>query len=86
VVGDPFHKADEGIMMGSRLRRIASIAGLVLAGGMLLAGPGTSCTSFLAQSAVSGLDASFVFRCQDAGGGTFVFQDIFTDCADSQQP
>ncbi len=81
-----FHRTVEGIIVGSRLRRIVSIAGLVLAGGVLLAGPGTSCTSFLAQSTVSAVDASFVFRCQDAGGGTFVFQDIFTDCVNTQEP
>ncbi len=86
MVSGAFHKTDKGVIMGSRLRRIASIAGLVLAGGVVLAGPGTSCTSFVAQSAVSALDASFIFRCQDAGGGTFVFQDIFTDCANNGRP
>ena len=66
--------------MHSRFRRIVAIAGLLVAGGFVMAGPGTSCTSFSGETAITSLDTSFVFDCQNAFGGTFVFESFLVDC------
>lgn len=39
------------------------VAGLALGGGFLLAGPGTGCMSFAAESALTTTDFCFIFDC-----------------------
>jgi hypothetical protein len=51
------------------LRRIAISASLVAGGGFLMTGPGTSCLSFSAESALVAVDPCFIFDCQTALGG-----------------
>ena len=52
------------------LRRITITAGLVAGGGFLMAaGPGTTCASYSAESALVTVDPCFIFNCQDALGG-----------------
>jgi len=71
--------------MGSRVRRGWTIAGLVLGGGFLMAGPGTSCMSFIGETAATSLDTSFVFDCQNPVGGTFDFTTFLIDCAAQEE-
>ncbi len=57
--------------MRIRAKRIAMIAGLVAAGGFLLAGPATSCTSFTGRALLTASDFCFIFDCQNGLlGGT----------------
>jgi hypothetical protein len=57
--------------MRSRSRVVASGIALALGGGFLVAGPGTGCTSFLAESALFTADFCFIFDCQNGIlGGT----------------
>ena len=57
--------------MQSRSRRIAVVVSLIGVGGFLMAGPGTSCTSFVAQSALVATDFCFIFDCVNGPlGGT----------------
>ncbi|MHC4698388.1 MAG: hypothetical protein ACYTFA_16770 [Planctomycetota bacterium] len=51
------------------LRRIVIWAGLAAGGGFLMSGPGTTCSSFSAESALVTVDACFIFDCQSALGG-----------------
>ncbi len=57
--------------MRFRLRTVTMTAALAIGGGFLISGPGTGCTSFLAEAALSAADFCFIFDCQ-AGmlGGT----------------
>ena len=82
--------------MRSRKRRFAAVASLVLAGGFLMAGPGTSCLSFVGESAFVSTDFCFIFDCQNGflggsirpcagqGSGNQTFQNddlpLFADC------
>jgi len=46
-------------------------AGLIAGGGFLMSGPGTSCTSFVGESALVATDFCFIFDCQNGIlGGT----------------
>jgi len=80
-----FDQNEESIM-GSRGRLILRCIGLALGGGILLAGPGTSCTAFSAATAAASLDTSFIFDCQNAGGGTFDLTTFLIDCAPQATP
>ena len=66
--------------MRSRFRRIVTAAGLVLAGGYLTLASGTSCFSYMGETALTALDTSFVFDCQNAFGGTFDLGGFLVDC------
>jgi len=57
--------------MGSHARRALAMVGLALGGAYLLAGPGTNCASYLAESALTATDFCFIFDCQNGIlGGT----------------
>lgn len=57
--------------MRSRMRKTAAMASLILGGGFLMAGPGTSCSSFLGEAAFASTDFCFIFDCQNGFfGGT----------------
>ena len=63
--------------MRSRSRRVALTLALFAGGGFLLAGPGTSCSSFLGESAFVATDFCFIFDCQNGFlGGTIKPCDI----------
>ncbi|MFQ5592481.1 MAG: hypothetical protein ACE5HE_15090 [Phycisphaerae bacterium] len=50
-------------------RRTTKAVSLALAGGFLLAGIGTTCTSFTGTAALDAVDFCFIFDCQNALGG-----------------
>lgn len=52
-------------------KRAAVMTGMLAAGGILLSGPGTSCSSFMAESLLVAADFCFIFDCQNGalGGG-----------------
>lgn len=57
--------------MRKRSRRIAMFLGLIASGGMVLAGPGTGCNTFLGESLLVAADFCFIFDCQNGLlGGT----------------
>ncbi len=57
--------------MHSRFRRTAKAVALVFGGGFLMAGPGTGCLSFVAETALVATDFCFIFDCQNGFlGGT----------------
>lgn len=81
--------------MRSRMRKTAAIASLLLSGGYLMAGPGTSCTSFVGETGITSTDFCFIFDCQNGffggtiqpcsgqGSGNQTFQNnlpTFADC------
>jgi len=79
--------------MGRRTRAIMVVLGLLSSGGFLLAGPGTGCTSFIAESALVSTDFCFIFDCQNGllggtinpcpgipGGAQTIESAVFTDC------
>jgi hypothetical protein len=52
-------------------RRIVAVMGLSGMGGYLLSGPGTGCTSFVAESTLTSANFCFIFDCQNGIlGGT----------------
>lgn len=52
-------------------RAVAIGVSLALGGAILMSGPGTGCTSFLSESAVTSTDFCFIFDCQNGIlGGT----------------
>ena len=51
--------------MRSRFRRTAKAVALVIGGGFLMAGPGTGCLEFGAESALVATDFCFIFDCQN---------------------
>ena len=55
--------------MRMNLRRIVISAALAAGGGFLMSGPGTTCSSFSAESALVAVDSCFIFDCQSALGG-----------------
>ena len=85
--------------MRSGGRKFLSGIGLVLAGGYVMSGIGSGCSTYLAESALSAANFCFIFDCQNgllggaidpcAGTGA---QDqngelpLFTDCPDFVQP
>ncbi len=57
--------------MRSGRRALVVASTLLVAGGFLLAGPGTGCSSFVGQSLLVATDFCFVFDCQNGlFGGT----------------
>lgn len=85
--------------MRSRYRRLAASVGLIVAGGMLLAAPGSGCFSFTGETLTSMTDFCFIFDCTNGVlGGTiqpcapqtdFETGDTFfllADCAATQGP
>ena len=66
--------------MLSRLRRKRTVAALVLTGGFLMSGIGTTCSSWLSEAALGAADSSFVFDCETAVGGIFDLSSFFIDC------
>lgn len=79
--------------MRSHSRPFIFAGGLLLAGATLFSGPGTGCSSFIGETALTLTDFCFVFDCQNGilGGtvdpcaGTDIAdqsgeQPIFTDC------
>ena len=57
--------------MRSGRRALNVVATLLAAGGFLLAGPGTSCSSYLGETLLISTDFCFVFDCQSGlFGGT----------------
>ena len=57
--------------MRSRSRRIAVVVSLIGMGGFLMAGPGTSCSSFVGESGLVAADFCFIFDCVNGPlGGT----------------
>ncbi len=83
--------------MRSRSRRILRGVGLLLAGWLLISGPGTSCTSYMMKSALTTADFCFIFDCQNGIlGGTIDpcaglneqsgEQPLFTDCPGFEGP
>lgn len=81
--------------MRSRVRNVFSALALAGACGYLLAGPGTSCSSFIGQSTLTTTDFCFIFDCQNGifGGtidpcgavgtvGSNTQDPLFTDCPD----
>lgn len=68
--------------MRSRARRMIAAVSILTGSGILLSGPGTGCSSFLAETALTAADFSFIFDCQNGVlGGTFDVSGIFADCA-----
>ncbi len=58
-------------MMRIRSRRVTALAGLVAAGGYLMAASGSGCSSFSADSLLVTTDFCFIFDCQSGVfGGT----------------
>lgn len=69
--------------MRSRFRRTAKAVALVIGGGFLMAGPGTGCLEFVAESALVATDFCFIFDCQNGFlGGTI---DPCTNLTGSQE-
>lgn len=57
--------------MRKRSRRIAIVLGIIASGGIVLAGPGTGCSSYLGESLLVAADFCFIFDCQNGLlGGT----------------
>lgn len=71
--------------MRTRIRRWAVTAGLICGGGFLMAGPGTSCVSFIGETALTAIDSSFIFDCTDAVGGTVDLDTFLLDCSPPEQ-
>ena len=76
--------------MRSRVRRILMVAGFVGAGGLVLSGPGTGCSSFTATTGLIATDFCFIFDCQSGvlggtidpcgGGESSAGDNLFADC------
>lgn len=57
--------------MRSWRRRMMMMGGALAAGGFVLSGPGTSCSSFAGESLLVTADFCFIFDCQNGAlGGT----------------
>ncbi len=57
--------------MRSRSRAIAMGLALIVGGAFLMSGPGTSCSSYLGNTALTATDFCFIFDCQNGLlGGT----------------
>ncbi len=58
--------------MRRTVRRAMTAMTAVTAGGYLMAGPGTSCSSYVGESTFVAADMCFIFDCQNGiFGGTF---------------
>jgi len=57
--------------MRSRIRKVIATISLVAASGFLTSGPGTSCSSYIGETALVATDFCFIFDCQNGIlGGT----------------
>jgi hypothetical protein len=57
--------------MRTKIKRATALLTAVLAGGYVIAGPGTGCSSYVAESALVATDFCFIFDCQNGIlGGT----------------
>lgn len=66
--------------MGFRKCSLSKRAALVFVGGFLLAGIGTTCASFTAESAFTAANTAFILDCDTALGGVFDLASVFIDC------
>lgn len=58
--------------MSTRTRRMVGAVSLLAGSGILLSGPGTSCSSYIGESAFVATDFCFIFDCENGIlGGTF---------------
>lgn len=65
----------------TRIRKLLTTLSLLGGCGYLMSGPGTGCSSFVAEAALAAADTSFIFDCQNGVlGGTFDLAGVFTDC------
>lgn len=67
--------------MVSRRCTVLKGAGLVLAGGFLMAGIGTTCGSFASEAFFSTANTAFIFDCDSAFGGVFELSGLLSDCS-----
>ena len=72
-------------------RKVLSILGVVLAGGYVIAGPGTGCFSYSMETTLSSTNFCFIFDCQNGilGGTIDPCSDtgtgpVFVDCPNAQ--
>ncbi len=70
--------------MRSHYRQVAKGIGLVAAGGFLMGGIGTTCTSVAGTTALGGVDFCFIFDCQNALGGTVDLCDQYVAIQEGQ--
>jgi hypothetical protein len=54
--------------------------GILLGGGYLAVGSATGCISYMAETALTAADFSFIFDCDDAVGGTLELGGFLIDC------
>ena len=71
--------------MRSRGRSLVAALTTIAAGAVVISGPGTSCSSFTAETLVTSTDFCFIFDCQNgAWGGTLdpcnAASPTFVDC------
>jgi len=58
--------------MRFRSRNVAIAAAMIGLGGLVFSGPGTSCSSYMAETALTSADFCFIFDCQNGVlGGVF---------------
>ena len=81
-------------------RRIIMAIGFASAGGILLSGPGSGCTSYVGETGLLATNFCFIFDCSQNGilGGTLnpcaqsvgpdgnIQPPVFLDCPESQGP
>lgn len=75
-----------GLNMRIRLGFAAKCAGLLLTGGFLMAGIGTTCSSFVTETAFEASNTSFIFDCDTAFGGVFELESLLLDCSQTTGP
>jgi len=77
--------------MRSSARKVIAAISLLAASGFLTSGPGTSCSSYVGESAFAATDFCFIFDCQNGiFGGTIdpcaTQNPLFVDCPTGQGP
>lgn len=73
--------------MRSRARKMMAAISVLAASGILMSGPGTGCSSYVAETIFTAADMSFIFDCQNGIlGGTFALSGVFTDCRTATGP
>jgi len=77
--------------MRTRSRKVIAAISVLSASGFLTSGPGTSCSSYVGESALIATDFCFIFDCQNGIlGGTIdpctTQGPLFTDCLTNQGP
>lgn len=68
--------------MRSRARRVMTGIGIALCGAYLTVGAGTGCLTYMADTALTSADFSFIFDCDDAVGGTLELGSFLIDCSE----